>query len=67
MSAPETNIEKQARRHLGALGGIAAVGVFALVLLTGFYVLTAFDGQDPEGAEVQVQPGLGTEAGPGAE
>lgn len=67
MSAPKTNIETQARRHSVALGGIAAVCAFALVLLGGFYVWTTFNGEDPEGAEVQIQPGIGPEAGPGAD
>lgn len=60
MSAPNTNIDKQARRHRGPLTGMFAVVLFALLLLIGllFYVFSGSSG--PQGAQTQVQPGLGT-------
>ena len=59
MSAPQTNIDKQARRHRGPLTGMFAVVLFALILL-GALALWAFRGGAPEGAATQVQSGLGT-------
>lgn len=59
MSAPHTDLEKQARRHRGPLQGMFAVVLFALVLLAilGFWAFGR--GGDPDGAEVQVQTGTG--------
>ena len=61
MSAPDTNTEKERKRHKPALwsikGGLALAGVLLLVYVGWLFIQT--DG--PEGADVQVQPGIGTE------
>lgn len=47
MSAPDTNIDKQVRRHRGPLFGIAIATAFAgilFALLTGW---TAYNGESP--------------------
>jgi len=54
MSAPETNIEKQQDRHKPALFGMGAVVIWALVLLAGLIGWTVWNGQEPEGAAVQI-------------
>lgn len=41
MSAPKTNIEKQRRRHLGPLVGMAAVVAFALLLMAVWFMWSA--------------------------
>lgn len=61
MSAPNTNIEKQAKNHKGPLGGIKAVLFFAGVLLVGFIVWTVANGNDPKGAAVQIDGRTGAE------
>lgn len=48
MSAPDTNTEKQARRHRGPLTGMLGVVLFALVLLAGLAVWVASRGNTPE-------------------
>lgn len=48
MSASNTNIEKQVRRHRGPLFGIAAVLAFAAILFAGFMVWTAYQSDNPE-------------------
>lgn len=61
MSAPHTDLEKQARRHRGPLNGMFAVVLFALVML-GILGFWAFGrGGAPEGADVQVQTGVAEE------
>ncbi|MFZ7089555.1 hypothetical protein [Primorskyibacter sp. 2E233] len=60
MSAPDTNPKIEERRHKGAVGGIKLVLVFAAILLLFFVGWTFFAADDPEGADVQVQPGVGT-------
>ena len=54
MSAPDTNTEKQAEKHKASLGGMAVAvgaGVVLLILLIAFVIL---GGDDPEGADAQV-------------
>lgn len=65
MSAPDTNIDKQKRRHIGPLagifGGLALAGIMFLVWL--FWVVSAAD--EPE--EANVVPGapvVETDEGP---
>lgn len=62
MSAPHTDLDKQAKRHRGPLRGMFAVVLFALVLLAilGFWAFGR--GGDPQGAATQVQSGVGVEA-----
>ena len=62
MSAPKTDVEKQTRQHRTPLVGMAAVVIFALVLLVGLYVWLSAASDGPEGAEDQVRPGVGTDA-----
>jgi len=54
MSAPDTNIETQERRHAGPLTGMALAVTFAGVLLVGLIFWTVYKGGAPEGSETQV-------------
>lgn len=54
MSAPDTNIEKQAKNHKGPLAGIAIGLVFAGILLFGLITWVVSQGGTPEGADVQI-------------
>ncbi|WGW03274.1 hypothetical protein [Tropicibacter oceani] len=60
MSAPDTNLSTQEKRHKPALSvlrlSMAMVGLL-LLLFVGWLVLSA---DAPQGAETQVQPGVGT-------
>ena len=54
MSAPDTNTEKQVEKHKAPLGGMAiavGAGVILLILLITFI---AVGGDDPVGADAQV-------------
>ncbi len=54
MSAPDTNVEKQAKRHRPALFGlIGAVGLAAILFLV-FLAWISLSGDAPEGADVQI-------------
>lgn len=61
MSASETNIEKQTRRHKGPLVGMGLGVGFALVLLLVFVGYQAYLGDEPDGAEVQIDGRTGAE------
>jgi hypothetical protein len=55
MSAPNTNLDKQARQHRGPLRGMFAAVLFALVLL-GLLAFWVFgQGGTPEGAATQTE------------
>ena len=54
MSAPDTDPEKQVKRHRPSLIGIAAVVALALVLLFAFVTFVVDRGGVPEGAEEQI-------------
>lgn len=54
MSAPQTNIENQKKRHKPALGGMAISVIGALILLAVFVTWTVWKGGEPEGADAQV-------------
>lgn len=54
MSAPDTEPEKQAKRHRPSLIAIAAAVVLALILLLGFLTLVVERGGTPDGAETQI-------------
>ena len=54
MSAPNTNIEKQAKKHKGPLIGMAAALIWGGVLLSALIVWTVYKGGSPEGAETQI-------------
>ena len=60
MSAPDTDLDAQKRKHRPSLVGIGLVVAFALALLAGLLVWVVANGDTPEGADVQVQPGIGT-------
>lgn len=54
MSAPDTDLEKQRTRHRPALFGIGLSAAVAAVLLVVFLGWVFAQGDDPEGAEQQV-------------
>lgn len=47
MSAPETNIEKQSKRHRPALWGMVAAAVFAALLFLAYLANLAVKGNEP--------------------
>lgn len=53
MSAPDTNVDRQKRRHAGPLVGMAVVVIFALALLFGLYVWLTAEAEEPA-AEVEI-------------
>ena len=61
MSAPDTNVEKQVKRHNTPLTGMAVAGGFAAILLLGLLIWLSANGNTPEetGPQVEVTPGLG--------
>lgn len=62
MSAPNTNVERQAEKHAGPLSGIAMALVFAGLLLVGLIAWTVYQGGEPAGAEVQIDSRTGEAA-----
>lgn len=46
MSAPDTNVEKQADRHKGPLWGMGSVLIWAGLLFAAFLAWTAYQGDD---------------------
>jgi hypothetical protein len=61
MSAPETNIEKQKRRHAGPLIGMGAGVVFAGILITAMLMLIG----EPAGeGEADIVPSPTVETAP---
>lgn len=54
MSAPDTNLEKQKRRHKGPLGGMKLVLGLVALLFAAFLIWTVAASDGPEGAETQV-------------
>lgn len=52
MSAPNTNIDKQKKRHRPSLFGVSAAVALGLILLIAFIVWTVFKGKAPQGADV---------------
>ena len=61
MSAPQTNVETQKKRHRPALGGMKLAVGTALVLLVGWLVWVVAVGNDPQGAEEQIDGRTGEE------
>lgn len=59
MSAPQTDPEKQARRHKPSLLGIAIAVIFGVALITFLTVKVADRGETPDGAEVQIDGATG--------
>ena len=54
MSAPKTDLEKQEERHKGPLIGMGAAVTWSVVLLIALLSYVFFMGDEPEGAEQQV-------------
>ena len=54
MSAPDTNVKKQEKEHKGPLMGMGAAIIWAVVLLAALMAWIVFNGNDPEGAETQI-------------
>ncbi|EAR52615.1 hypothetical protein OG2516_05888 [Oceanicola granulosus HTCC2516] len=54
MSAPDTDVEKQAKRHRPALGGMAIVLLFVALITIAFSFWIFAQGESPEGAETQI-------------
>ncbi len=54
MSAPKTDIEKQERRHKGPLIGMGLGVAFAALLLFAFITWLAYNGNEPEDADVKI-------------
>ncbi|TNF20760.1 MAG: hypothetical protein EP318_09705 [Rhodobacteraceae bacterium] len=63
MSAPDTNLEKQKRRHKGPLAGIKLGLAVVALLFAGFLVWTFAQSDGPEGAETQIDGRTGAETG----
>ncbi|ABV95652.1 hypothetical protein Dshi_3924 (plasmid) [Dinoroseobacter shibae DFL 12 = DSM 16493] len=61
MSAPDTNLKTQRKRHIGALAGIGIAVAFAAILLAGYLVILADRGEAPEGADTQIDGRFGVE------
>jgi hypothetical protein len=61
MSAPDTNLKTQRKRHIGALAGIGAAVAFAAVLFAGYLMIIAERGDPPAGAETRIDGRLGVE------
>jgi hypothetical protein len=59
MSAPDTTLEKQKRRHRVPLVGMAVVLTFVGVLLAGYLLVIADDGGTPEQTESEIDGGTG--------
>lgn len=62
MSAPDTNVEKQEKKHKAPLGGMALVVGFALVLLVLLVFFVFGNGEEPAGSEIVVGAGGETTA-----
>lgn len=54
MSAPDTNVETEERRHKHALGGIRMSLVAVILLFVGFIAWTFSQSDGPEGAATQI-------------
>lgn len=54
MSAPNTDVEKQEKRHKPALIGMGAAVAWSVVLLIGLITWVVWQGNEPEGAEAVV-------------
>ena len=54
MSAPDTNVKSEEKKHTASLLGIKAVMVYVAILLVGFVAWTFIQSDGPEGAETQI-------------
>ncbi|MFQ6548315.1 hypothetical protein AADZ90_010175 [Aestuariibius sp. 2305UL40-4] len=60
MSAPDTDVEKQEKRHKGPLIGIAAAVAFGVGLIVLLSVIVVSRGDEPVGADEQIDGRTGT-------
>ncbi|MBM2576562.1 hypothetical protein JQC91_09615 [Jannaschia sp. Os4] len=60
MSAPNTDIEKQEKRHAGPLIGMAGGVILALIFLGAMMFFLISDGESPRDDAATVQPGINT-------
>lgn len=51
MTAPDTNVEKQTRRHKGPLAGMPLAIAIAAAVFVGFLAWSAFTGAETSGAQ----------------
>ncbi|WP_226779211.1 hypothetical protein [Oceaniglobus trochenteri] len=63
MSAPETDLEKQKKRHRPSLFGMGGVVGFAVILLLIWVGWIVMNGNEPEGADVQIDGRTGAVEG----
>lgn len=64
MSAPQTNLETQQRRHRGPIIGMIAVVIFALGLLFVLFMNTARDGTPTDSGAPQIDGRTGLPTAP---
>ena len=60
MSAPNTNVEKQSKRHAGPLIGMAGGVILALIFIGAMLFFLVSDGEAPRDDAATVQPGVNT-------
>lgn len=61
MSAPDTDLEKQKKKHKTALLGIRGVMAFAAILLLGLIIWLSYQGQEPRNPETKIDGRTGEE------
>ena len=59
MSPPDTNLEKQKRRHWGPLWGIGLAVLFAVGLFLWWITYVVEQGGPPQGAETRINGATG--------
>ncbi|MFW2542587.1 hypothetical protein ACN2XU_08090 [Primorskyibacter sp. 2E107] len=60
MSAPDTNVEKQKKRHAPAMSAIKLSLAVVAILFVGWLAWVAWAADAPEEVDVQVQSGADT-------
>jgi hypothetical protein len=61
MSAPDTNVKSEEKKHRPALIGIKATLVYAAILLVGLVGWTFLQSDGPDGAQTQIDGRTGEE------
>lgn len=59
MSAPDTNLEKQKRRHIGPLLGMGLAVLFVIGLFLGYLFLLADESSQPDTPAPEVPAATG--------
>ncbi|MGK7754225.1 MULTISPECIES: hypothetical protein [unclassified Roseovarius] len=67
MSAPETNLERQKKRHIGPLGGMLLVVAFVSILFGVFYILATSGDEVGDGAQAPTESTQSTETSVGSD